>query len=292
MITETRRFPQSFIQNLSFDGKIMQKKVRPTMIHSTLTSSGHYTSLRKLFEETINVSHISEQLISFDSKESINTIHDYMISSGYDVVGIKVEGIMEGYIEKGQMNLTYFKPADLVSNTTPLIQVLNLFRDKNRLFILEGNTITNLVTMADLQKPPVRMLLFGIISLMEMHLLHLVKSFYPGNSWEEKISENRLLETKKLYGSRKERNEEISLMDCLQLSDKKTLIVKHKELRGLLQFDSRAQGEKFFDEIVSLRNKLAHAQDIVTGTTWRNIIDLIEQSEQLLKICESYQLKD
>ncbi len=190
------------------------------------------------------------------------------------------------------MNLTYFKPADLVSNTTPLIQVLNLFRDKNRLFILEGNTITNLVTMADLQKPPVRMLLFGIISLMEMHLLHLVKSFYPGNSWEEKISENRLLETKKLYGSRKERNEEISLMDCLQLSDKKTLIVKHKELRGLLQFDSRAQGEKFFDEIVSLRNKLAHAQDIVTGTTWRNIIDLIEQSEQLLKICESYQLKD
>ncbi len=245
-----------------------------------------YRSLRKLFEENIHVNHISEELISFEVSGKIDEIKEYMEQTGFDVVGLKEEGKVIGYLEKGRDAAVRFQPSNLVSESTPLIHLLYLFEDIDRIFILERNEVTRLVTLADLQKPPVRMLLFGIISLMEMHLLHVVKYVYQDTSWREKISAERLRNAEHLYELRKERNEEITLLDCLQLSDKKTLIVKKRELLANLGFSSRAEAERFFNKLERLRNNLAHSQELTGGDSFRDIIQTVRQCERVLEACE------
>jgi len=245
-----------------------------------------YRSLRKLFEENIHVNHISEVLVSFEASGRMDEIKEYMERTGFDVVGIKEEGKVTGYLERGRGTVVRFHPANLVSESTPLIHLLYLFEHIDRIFILERNEVTRLVTLADLQKPPVRMLLFGIISLMEMHLLHVVKHVYRDGSWREKISAERLRNAEHLYELRKERNEEITLLDCLQLSDKKTLIVKKKELLANLGFSSRAEAERFFNKLERLRNNLAHSQELTGGESFREIIQTVRQCERVLEACE------
>lgn len=251
-----------------------------------------YRNLRKLFEQNINVSHIAEPLHCFKVTDPILHIKNYMDFKGYDVVGIERSGVVIGYIKKEDFKklpfdlIRDFGPTEIVSDSTPLIQLLYMFKDTDRLFVLEANRVTKLVTFADLQKPPIRMLLFGMISLLEMHLLRLILQFYPDGTWKKVLTENRLAEARQLYKQRKARNEEIQLADCLQLCDKKMLIVKNDALRELFSFPSKNKTEEFFTDLESLRNKLAHAQDLTMGTTWKEIIILIEKSEQLLKICE------
>ena len=245
-----------------------------------------YRSLRKLFEENIHVNHISEELISFEVNGKMEEIKEYMQRTGFDVVGIKEEGRVIGYLERGSGTVVPFQPSDLVSESTPLIHLLYLFEHIDRIFILERNEVTRLVTLADLQKPPIRMLLFGIISLMEMHLLHVVKHAYRDAGWRERISAERLRNAEQLYELRKGRNEEITLLDCLQLSDKKTLIVKKKELLLNLTFSSRAEAERFFNKLERLRNNLAHSQELTGGDSFREIIQTVRQCERVLEACE------
>lgn len=259
---------------------------------ATSDSQSSYQSLRQLFEQDINVRHIAEPLVYFHVVDPILHIRDYMDYKDFDVVGMEQDGMVVGYLKREDLErlpfdlVHYFRPEEIVSDSTPLIQLLYLLKDKERLFILESNRITKIVTLADLQKPPIRMLFFGLITLLEMQLLHLITVYYPDGSWKKELSESRLADARFLFKERKKRNEEIQLLDCLQFCDKKTLIVKNKELRTLLDIPSKTKGESFFRELESLRNKLAHAQDLTMGTTWEKIIVLIEQCEQLLKICE------
>lgn len=251
-----------------------------------------YRNLRQLFEQNINVSHIAESLYCFKVTDPILHIKNYMDYKDYDVVGIERSGVVVGYIQKEDFKklpfdlIRDFGPTEIVSDSTPLIQLLYMFKDTDRFFVLEANRVTKLVTLADLQKPPIRMLLFGMISLLEMHLLRLILYYYPDGTWKSVLTENRLAEARQLYNQRKARNEEIQLVDCLQLCDKKMLIIKSDLLRELFSFPSKNKGETFFTDLELLRNKLAHAQDLTMGTSWKEIIILIEKTEKILKICE------
>ncbi len=100
------------------------------------------------------------------------------------------------------------------------------------------------------------------------------------------MSTERLRSAEHLYEMRKERNEEITLLDCLQLSDKKTLIVKKKELLLNLGFTSRAAAERFFNKLELLRNNLAHSQELTGGSSFREIIQTVKECERVLAACE------
>ena len=56
--------------------------------------------------------------------------------------------------------------------------------------------------MGDIQKPPERMWLFSMITIIEMYLTRLIESHYPGNDWQEIISLGRLEKAKELIAER------------------------------------------------------------------------------------------
>ncbi len=256
--------------------------------------------LRDLFEHSITVKHVAEKLKSCKAHDDAAVIKKCMEKLDFDVMGIEDEGAVYGYVEQSKLEtgqyMKYqriFHPSELIAESTPLIDILPILRDKPRVFVLDRNKVTGIITRGDLQKAPVRLLLFGLVTLLEMHLLHLVRIYYPSDSWQGFLKDTRLEKAKGLLARRSERNEAIDLADCLQFCDKRDLILRNQQIReriGLKSKEDEEAGEHLLQSAEELRDKLAHAQDIVTGTTWPEIIDLAEEIEVLLKRCEEIEI--
>ena len=190
------------------------------------------------------------------------------------------EGVCKEYVKP-------FSSGEIVSETTSLIQILYLFKETKRIFVLEGNKITKVVTPADLQKTPVHLLLFGLVSIVEMYLLNIIKSHFNHDSWKQYLKEERIKDAENIFILRKELNEEIELSDCIQLCDKRTIVLKDEILFKELGFESKAKGDKYLKGLEKLRNNLAHAQAFTQHFTTEKMINLVEQTEQLLEQCEA-----
>ena len=153
--------------------------------------------------------------------------------------------------------------------------------DSPRMFVRVLGTVGGIITMSDLQKPPVRMWLFGMISLMEMRMSRLVELKCQGDSWKQYLSESRLQKAEALLEERKRRNQNLDLIDCLQISDKGQIIARHEELRRLTKMQSRRQTEQVIRMLESLRNNLAHSQDIIS-CDWETIVELCKDMERVI----------
>ena len=253
----------------------------------------NYQSLRSLFEKNITVNSISEVLDTCNVSDSARVIRDQMVLKDYDVIGVEENGMVIGYVLRDdfgegtcQEYSRSFSPSELVSDSTPLLQTLFIFKNTERLFIIEGNRITKVVTLADLQKTPIRMLLFGVISLLEMHLYRIISNYFAEDSWKNHLSTKRIELAEDLFLQRKARNEAIQLSDCLQLCDKRDIVLNEPSLRELLGIESKSKGKDFFKKLENLRNNLAHSQDLNTLNSWNEMISLIEQTEKVLEECE------
>ena len=77
------------------------------------------------------------------------------------------------------------------------------------------------------------------------------------------------------------RNQDLSLLDCLQLSDRTQIIARSEELRRLTRFQSRRQLEGTTKMLGKLRHNLAYSQDIITSD-WNTIVALSENLDEVL----------
>lgn len=244
--------------------------------------------LRQLFARTLVLRDLAEPLASFDHDRPAAEVRAFMEARGYDVVGLREAGVVTGYVARAELAAGAaeqyrrpFEACDVLPDSEPLLAAFAALRERRHIFITLFGHVGGIVTRGDLQKPPVRLWLFGLVSLLEMQMLRVVRARYPDNSWTGRVTEKRLADARNIFDKRKLRNEEIDLADCLQLGDKATILKKDSDLFALSQFPSKQKWEDFFNEVESLRNALAHANDILTGH-WPALADLIGQLENFL----------
>lgn len=254
-----------------------------------------YHSLKNLYEENITVKSIAQELEFCNKDEPAIPIKIKMENKHFDTLAVEDEGEIVGYIDRHELGegeisdyMKAFSPRELVSDSTPLIQLLHIFKKKTRVFVLENNSIKKLITHADLQKPPIRMLIFGYITLLEMRLSDIILHRFGAASWYPMISEDRLHKARQLYERRVEKNEEINLIECLQISDKFDIIHKDKELRAFFQIPSKSKGKKDANAIRKLRDKISHANELGLDMSWIEIIEVVQTCGRLLEISETY----
>jgi CBS domain len=176
------------------------------------------SDLRKLFDDGITARAIQEPLRACLYSDDALLVGEELRRLDFDIAGIKrdEDSRVEGFVRRADLvtglctqYANSISPLDLIAESTPLIKVLDVLRDKKHAFVLAGDEIAGIITRADLQKPPVRILLFGLISLFEMHLTFQINERYPDESWMGVLSERRLQTAKGLWEQRKGRNEEI-----------------------------------------------------------------------------------
>jgi hypothetical protein len=119
-----------------------------------------------------------------------------------------------------------------------------------------------------------------------MQLLRVVRERYPADSWSALVTAERLTGAQKIFAERQRRNEGNDLSDCLQLGDKAAIFSRDPLLFALSGFASKRALDEFFKEVGTLRNALAHANDILCGR-WPDLADLVEKLEQLLERLEA-----
>lgn len=245
-------------------------------------------SLRRVFAESFVARDIAEPLIAFDASTAASEVVEVMNQRNFDVVGIRKQGIVVGYIEATDLGGTTcgehvraMDQAITVSETTSLTEVVLALVEAPRLFVKVLGTVGGIITKSDLQKPPLRMWIFGIITLMEMRSARLIELLCPGESWKQYLSESRLQKAEALLEERRRRNQNLELIDCLQISDKGQIMAKNEEIRRVVGRESRRQTEQAVKMLESLRNNLAHAQDIIS-CDWETIVTLCQHMERVI----------
>jgi CBS domain-containing protein len=261
--------------------------MRPKPIKSSIHD------LRRLFEQSITVRDIAEPLASFDDNTPSDVAKKFMIERSFDVVGVRCDGAIRGYariedLEAGLVgeHLRELSEHDTIRETDPLLMVIERMSEKRWIFVQFLGNPSGIVTRGDLEKAPVRMWLFGLVSLLEMQLLRRIMAHGSSETWWwDLISEKRRENAKNVHGDRNRRNEEASLASCLQLGDKASIFRKTAPLFEQTGFKTKQEWADFMRRIENLRNNLAHSNAIAPGS-WPETCELVFGLEELLEKLE------
>jgi len=250
--------------------------------------------LRDLFQHRVNVEGIMEPLVSVTPDTDAVQLREDLVARDWDAVGVADEGHTAlRYVDR--IDLGAGRAADFCLPITPdmLIpnssSVLNLFKvlgTRDYAFVLTSDGVTGIVTRSDLEKPPVRLLLFGYLQLFEVRLQSLI-----GDATDSEVS-TRLPakivdQARRMWIKRHEHNRSLSIADCLSLWGKTDLVLAD-DRRWRQLGDDHAELERSMHDIVELRNRLSHGEDIApTREDWKWATSVIRDIEEMLRRADS-----
>ncbi len=252
-----------------------------------------------LFLSGFSARDLAEPLLSFDDTASPVAIHTAVQDQDIEIIGVRRAGGIAGWLHRddvanGAAPLTVrpFDPVTVIADTASLNEVVrglmvtpepatNAARPKTDqvqpatrpcLFVRTFGHVSGLIRLSDLEKPAMRMWLFGLVTIMEQRITRLIDTHCPEGAWQQYMSEGRLHKAAELQAQRRRRGQSPGLLDCLQFGDKAQIVARDDALRQLTQFTSRRAVDDFASELQDLRNNLAHSQDI--SDNWSIICDL------------------
>jgi hypothetical protein len=172
---------------------------------------------------------------------------------------------------------------DLVPDSANLIEVVKSLAINAQCFVVILDRVGAIITLSDLEKPPMRMFLFGMITLGEMLMTEIIRHRYSDGSWRKFISAQRLAKAEQLQGERLRRGQKVDLVDCLQYGDKGWILSYDEEIRSALGQESRSSARRTVKELETLRNNLAHTQEIIPDG-WQRIVIACSRLDQTLEM--------
>jgi len=229
--------------------------------------------------------------------DSVEQVVRTMDNNRFDVLGVKNhEGYICGYVLKDKMKgktiedcVKAVELEHLLSLQAPLKDCISRTVKQKWLFVMGSEGVEGIITIADLHKQPVRMLLLSAISLLEMAMLEIIKEHFPDEKdWG--ISSKRLEETRKRLKEREKANQQIDLPQCLEFCDKYNILIK-KQMWSKLGFPNKNKAKSVFKELRKLRDNLAHSQEKI----WSNIEQIVElhgKAEEVLEKCLTLEKKE
>jgi len=180
-------------------------------------------------------------------------------------IGIRHDGVVRAYaIQDDPLRERTFRSDQLVDEDASFSEVILALTRHKICFVRMFGTVNGIITRDDIQHPFVRMWLFGIITMLEMQTAPLIERLWSEGAWTELLSKSRLEKAETLLEERLRRNQQTTLLGCLQFSDKIQILIQDEAILKDLGFQSKRIAKRLSKDLESLRNNLAHAQDIVT----------------------------
>ena len=242
--------------------------------------------LFRLFTEAFCAQDISEPVRSFDALRPSAEILALMELHDIEVVCLRRLGAICGYVKRADLqgklcgdHMRPFRSGQTISADSSLVDVIHILTKQRYGFITVLGEVAGYFSRNDINKPAVRMWLFGIITFIEIEILKIIKEYFPNDTWKSEITDKRLELASKLQQERERRGQQSQLLDCLQFSDKLKILISKQETLEEIGLGSRSSAKKVVKEIESLRNNLSHAQDIVTYD-WAQIVRITHRLQE------------
>ncbi len=234
--------------------------------------------MQRLFAEAFSARDIAESLRSFDADRPATEAAAAMDALGLGMVGVREGGMLSGFVWRKDLRegrcgdvIRRFGRDQVVQDDSSLSEVILVLSRYEYCFVQILDTVVGVIRKGDIEKPVVRMWLFGMITILEINLSSLIQQRWPGDDWFELCPPKRLAKARELQAERERIDQRSTLIDCLQLSDKASILLKDPEVRAEFGFTSKGQADRIVRDIESLRNNLAHGQQIVAHD-WPQII--------------------
>jgi hypothetical protein len=232
-----------------------------------LSFSSHF---KRQYNELFTAKDIAEPLISFDAETPADRLTELFEQQHKRVIGIRTDGRISGFVADDQKRTqglcsTHSQPFSndqILDGDARFAEVIYVLTRHDYCFISLLGQIQGVITRDDMNKPYMRMWLFGIVTLSEMSVTDLIKQHFKDDVWQQLLPENRLKAAQDLQSERQRLNQHCGLIDCLQLADKGLLLINDPELLDSLGLSSKSAAKKVIKQFQSLRNNLSHAQDI------------------------------
>lgn len=225
-----------------------------------------------LFLNAFTARDLAEPLASFDETTDPAAIHAAMERGPFEFVGIRSSGVVTGWLGKDDATPRSLESAAILSDSASLNEVVQGLNSAPCVLVSSLGQINGIICRRDVQKPAMRMWLFGLVTISELRVTHMIDEVCPQESWRQYLSEGRVQKAAELQQERVRRGQAVSPLDCLQFADKGQIVARDQRLRELTRFSSKSQVERFVAALQDLRNNLAHAQDI--SSDWEVICEL------------------
>jgi len=250
------------------------------------------SELRSLIESGITARAILEPLQSCPVNAPASEVALLLRERDFDLAGVQLEesGPVIGFVTAQSLtgglvrdHVTPLTVEHLISDATPIRSLLSVLRVRQHVFVMVGPEVKGILARADLNKPPLRIYLFGLISLLEMHMGFWVRAEYVDDTWQSEIAPDRVEAAEKVQRERRARKQQSDLVECLQFCDKRDLLLKRELLSADLGLRPRSQASTRLKHAENVRNLLAHGQqDLVEGSSWKELIDLVDWIETVV----------
>jgi predicted transcriptional regulator len=202
-------------------------------------------AVRRVFAETFTARDVAEPLASFDAETPAAEVRAFMEDRGFDAVGVRSKGHVVGFVRSDSLEngtcgqrLQPLDEATVLCDSAPLLTVLQALNQVPFVLVAVLGKVGGIITRSDLQKAPLRMWLFGVVTMIEMRFTDLIEQHCPADGWTALLSEAR-------------------------------------GIRNHTVFASRRQAEEAVKRLEQLRNNLAHAQEI-GGDDWAIVAQLCD----------------
>jgi hypothetical protein len=239
----------------------------------------------RLFTEAFTAKDIAEPLRSFDAEADAYRVREWLADAGLAMAGVRHTGVVTGFVRVENLApgrcgdfARLFAPHQILSADAPLSDVIHVLTRYDHCFVTVLGGVDGVVNRSDIQKPVARMWLFGMITMVEISIAERIRLGWPDGSWHGRLSRSRLEKAEALLEERRRRGQSCDLVDCLQLSDKAQILLRDPEHLAEFGFLSRSAAKQVVKELESLRNNLAHGQDIVTHD-WAQIARMTRRIE-------------
>ena len=249
-----------------------------------------FKELQTIFIDNITTKLIYEPIYCCRADDYANEVKEDLERRDFDVIGVidENENIFGFAFKKDLIDNTvneYTRKIELeniTADSTPIIELLSILSNNPYSFVIQKNKIVGIVTRADINKPIVRIYIFGIISLLEMHLNFWIIEYYKNDLWNTQIQKKRFEEAKKIFITRKGNNDDLTLLECVQFCDKRDILKKTDEFLGQFKF-SKNQFERILKDSEKIRNELAHSHNsIIANLNWKKFVSTISSIELFL----------
>jgi hypothetical protein len=255
--------------------------------------------LGRTFLRSLTAADLVESLLSLDENQPAAMGLDLLRETREAVLGVRRSGAIAGWVQSGDlvggtigMHAREICREDMIEETASLDVVLAMLTSRDHIFVRWLGKVTGVIVKRDLQKAPMRMWLFGAITVLDVNMTWAIEKLHSENSWQKFLSQGRLEKALALQTERQRRGGECRLVDCLQLKDKGDILLRDRRLLAVLGLTSQRQADRFTRDIEFLRNHLAHTQELesehlLTGARLATFIESIVHAKGVRQIVAS-----
>ncbi len=237
---------------------------------------------------TFSVRDLARPLPSLDENHPAADAARIMADRSWTVLGLRRDGLISGYVRLGDLGegassqaMRAIEADQVLDSTASLGAMVHVLTRHDFAFMRILGQIVGVLGRIDLQKPIGRMWLFGMITMIELAFAERIRQRWPDGEWCNLLSSGRLEKAHQLQRERGRRGHSVELVECLQLSDKIAVLIEDPKQLIEWGYRSKRAAQADLKDMESLRNHLAHTQDVVTNH-WHQITRMTRRFDEAL----------